>query len=85
MLIKLSQYWASLPHAVRTAIVLFGGAAGGVLKHSLSQPNACFTGPCLHGYIVSAASAGMTAVVALYIPSPLGRKPWPGEVPTQAK
>ena len=58
MLTKLSIYWASLPHAVRTAIVLFGGAAGGVLKHSLSQPNACFTGPCLHGYIVSGRDMG---------------------------
>lgn len=83
MFTKLSMFWASLPHAVRTGIVLFLGAAGGVLKHAISQPNACFTGPCLHGYIVSAASAGLTAVVALYIPSPLPRKPWPGETPAQ--
>lgn len=82
MLIKLSQFWARIPHPVRTIIVLFAGAAGGVLKHSLSQPDACLTGPCLHGYIVSAASAGLTAVVALYIPSPLPRTPWAGESPT---
>ena len=85
MFSKLSKYWAGLPHAVRTVIVLFLGAAGGVLKHSLSQPNACVTGACLQGYLVSAASAGLTAVVALYIPSPLGRTPWPGETATQAK
>lgn len=79
MITKLSMWWASLPHAVRTGIVLFLGAAGGVLKHALTQPNACMTGPCLQGYVIAAMHAGATALIALYIPSPLGRTPWPGE------
>ncbi|HEX3941373.1 MAG TPA: hypothetical protein VHX11_07825 [Acidobacteriaceae bacterium] len=79
MFLKLSQWWQRLPHPVRTLIVLFAGAASGVLKHALTQPNACMTGPCLKAYAISAVHAGVLAVLALYIPSPAGRSPWPGE------
>lgn len=79
MRVKLSKFWASLPHAWKTAIIAFGGAAAGVLGHAIIQPDACLTGACLHGYIVAAIAAGVTAVGPFYLPSPLRRTAWPGE------
>jgi hypothetical protein len=68
---KIVGYWKSLPHPVQAAIMLFAGAASGVIKHAIAQPNACFTSVCWHGYLASALHAGILAVVALYIPANL--------------
>ena len=73
MLTKIQAYWNSLPHQLQATIMLFAGAALGVLQHSLSSPDACLTGPCLKGYAIAAIQAGLAAVAALYIPSSLGK------------
>ena len=71
MLEKLRNYWNSMPHLLQATIMLFGGAAIGVLKHQLFSPDACLTNVCLKGYAIDAAHAGLAAVVALYIPANL--------------
>lgn len=73
MLTKLRNYWNSLPHQVQATIMLFGGAALGVLQHKLSSPDACLTGTCLKGYAIAAGHAGVAAVIALYIPANFGK------------
>jgi hypothetical protein len=65
--------WNSLPHPVQAVVMLFVGAGTGVLRRSLEQQPACFSGTCLKGDIISAIHAGALAVVALYIPSSLGK------------
>lgn len=75
MIAKIQAYWNSLPHALQAMILLFAGAAWGVLKHNLfDAPQACYTAVCLRSYAVAALHAGILAVVALYIPSSLGKK-----------
>jgi hypothetical protein len=71
MLTKISDTWNSLPHPLQAAIMLFGGAAIGVLKHKLAVPDACLTAVCLKGYVIDALHGGVGAVVALYIPANL--------------
>jgi hypothetical protein len=71
---NIQSAWNSLPHALQAAIMLFGGAALGVLQHSLSSPDACLASACLKGYLIAAGHAGVAAVIALYIPSSLGKK-----------
>ncbi|HXM59365.1 MAG TPA: hypothetical protein VN950_00820 [Terriglobales bacterium] len=71
MLQKIRDGWNSLPHPVQAVIMLFGGAALGVLKHKLSPADACLTGECFKGYFIDAAHAGVAAVIALYIPANL--------------
>jgi hypothetical protein len=75
MIRKLQAWWNSLPHLWQAGILCFAGAAWGVLKHNLfDAQQACLTGVCLKSYAVAAAHAGILAVVALYIPSSLGKK-----------
>ena len=73
MLTKIRNYWNSLPHPVQAAIMLFAGAATGVIHHVLQNPDACMTATCWKGYVFSAAHAGVLAVVALYIPANFGK------------
>ena len=73
MLAKIRAYWNSLPHQVQAGIMLFGGAAFGLLQHKLSTPDACLTGTCLKGYVIAAGHAGIAAVIALYIPANVGK------------
>jgi hypothetical protein len=73
MLQKVQAFWNSLPHPLQAVIMLFLGAATGVIRHILETPNACMTVICWHGYVVSAAHAGILAVIALYIPANLGK------------
>jgi hypothetical protein len=73
MLTKIQTWWNSLPHPLQAGIMLFGGAATGVIRHVLENPNACMTAACWQGYVVSAAHAGVLAVIALYIPANLGK------------
>jgi hypothetical protein len=69
MFSKIRFYWNSLPHPVQAAIMLFGGAAVGVLKHNFVDANGCLTAFCLKGYLLAALHGGVTAVIALYIPA----------------
>ena len=49
MLTKIRNYWNSLPHPVQAAIMLFAGAATGVIHHVLQNPDACMTATCWKG------------------------------------
>lgn len=69
---KLWAWWNSLPHPIQAAIMLFFGAATGVVKHTLSNPQACMTASCWKGYLASALHAGLLAVLALYVPANVG-------------
>lgn len=75
MIQKLKQWWNSLPHPVQAGIMLFVGAATGVIRHAIETPNACMTLDCWKEYLFSAAHAGLLAVIALYIPANLLPKP----------
>ena len=70
---KIRDSWNSLPHQAQATVMLFAGAAFGVMQHAFSSPEACYTGPCLKGYIIAAAHAGVAAVIALYIPANIGK------------
>jgi hypothetical protein len=70
---KLLAYWNSLPTSTKTIIVIFAGAATGVLRHALQNPDACMTEACWKGYIFSALHAGGLAVGAYLMQSPLSR------------
>ena len=74
---SIKTFWYSLPKPVQTALMLFLGAATGVIRHALSNPNACMTASCWKGYLASAVHAGVLAVMALYVrpgPGPLGAR-----------
>jgi hypothetical protein len=73
MISKVQLWWNSLPHPVQAAIMLFGGAAAGVVKHNFAEAHGCLTWLCVKGYTWSALQGGITAVVALYIPANLKR------------
>lgn len=68
---KLIAWWNSLPAALKAVIVVFAGAATGVVRHIFQNPNACMTEACWKGYLVAALHAGGLAVVAYLLPSPL--------------
>jgi hypothetical protein len=68
---KIRSWWTSLPHPVQAGIMLFGGAATGVVHKVLENPNACMSLACWKQYLASAAHAGVLAVIALYIPANL--------------
>jgi hypothetical protein len=70
---KIQAYWNSLPHEVQAAIMLFAGAAVAILKHNFADAHGCLTSICLKGYLWAALHGGLAAVVALYIPSSLGK------------
>jgi hypothetical protein len=70
MIPKIQAFWNSLPHAAKTVIVIFCGAAYGVLHQTLSANGACLTNVCLKADAIEAMRTGSAAVVALYIPSP---------------
>lgn len=70
MIAKIQAFWNSLPHAAKTVIVIFCGAAYGVLHQQLSGNAACFSNACLKADAIEAARTGSAAVIALYIPSP---------------
>ena len=72
LILKLRDTWNSLPHPVQAVIMLFLGAATGVIRHVFQNPNACMTTSCWKGYLASALHAGFLAVLALYVPANLG-------------
>lgn len=74
MIQKVQAYWNSLPHPVQAAIMLFGGAAVAVVKHSFADAHGCLTETCLKGYVYAGLHGGIAAVVALYIPANLKPK-----------
>jgi hypothetical protein len=75
LIAAIAAKWNSLPSwaktTVKTSAVLFGGAATGVIRHALQNPNACLSEHCLVGYVVSAVHAGGIAVGAYLMKSPL--------------
>ena len=75
MLKKVQLWWTSLPHQYQAAIMLAGGAAAAAIKHGFVDAHGCLTGPCLRGYLWAGIHGGVAAVVALYIPSSLGKLP----------
>lgn len=75
MIQKIRTWWNSLPHPLQAGIMLFAGAATGVIRHSIEAPDACMTAACIKGYLFSAVHAGVLAVIALYIPANFAPKP----------
>lgn len=69
MFSKIQTWWNSLPHAVQAAILLFAGAATGVIRKVIETPDACMSLVCWKAYVASAVHAGVVAVIALYIPA----------------
>ena len=72
MIQKIRDTWNALPHPLQAIIMLFLGAATGVIRHVFQNPNACTTASCWKGYLASALHAGFLAVIALYVPANLG-------------
>ena len=72
---KLVAWWDGLPHGVQAVIVAFGGAALGVVEPVVEQwatgTAVCTVavGACVKAYALSAAKAGILAVMGLYIKS----------------
>ena len=77
---KIKAWWNALPHGVQAVVVLFGGGVIGVLEpvveHWAQGQVVCTVaiGPCVVGYLVSAAKAGVLAVLGLYLPSSFHRQ-----------
>lgn len=72
---KIVAWWNALPHYVQAVIVAFVGAVVGALEPVIGQwaygQQVCTValGACLKAYLVSAAKAGILAVLGLYIKS----------------
>jgi hypothetical protein len=75
MIQKIRNAWSSLPPAAKTVVVLFVGAATGVIRHVLQNPDACMTATCWKGYVASAVHAGGLAIFAYLMDSPLAKTP----------
>jgi hypothetical protein len=71
---KLIAYWSSLPSWVKTSIILFAGAASGVIRHAFLASNGCLTEHCILEYVYAGAHVGGVAVGAYLLKSPLGQK-----------
>lgn len=70
---KIAAFWNSLPHLVQAGIVAFVSAGGGVLAKSIEAPQACMSTSCWGTYIQAGLHAGIAGVIALYVPSSLGK------------
>ena len=72
MIAKLKTFWTSLPPWAKTAVVLFAGAASGVLHHAFNQP--CQSLACWKGYLFAAAHAGGITAAAYLMDSPYAKQ-----------
>jgi hypothetical protein len=80
MLTKVRAWWNSLPHPVQVVIMLAGGAFVAAVKHAFADAHGCLTEVCLKGYFWAGLHGGITAVIALEIPSNLGKLNAPPQV-----
>jgi hypothetical protein len=64
-------FWNSLPHAVQSALVLFGAAAVASLGKTIADPaNACWQWHCIRQYLGIAIGSGLAALRAFYMNPP---------------
>lgn len=71
---KLIAYWNSLPSWAKTSLILFAGAASGVIRHAFLSSNGCLTEHCIREYVIAGAHVGGVAVFGYLLKSPLGQK-----------
>ena len=82
---KIVAVWDSIPHYIQAPIVLFAGAAGGVLipviyNWANGQTVCTVTAwPCIEGYLKEALKTGIAAVFGLYIKSSIHKPVNPGQ------
>ena len=67
MIQKLKAFWASLPHVVQAAIVLFVSTAGTTIAHSIEDGIVPHNWVDVKHLLVSAIVAGIVAVRAFYL------------------
>lgn len=74
---KAKALWASLPHLVQAAIVVFVSASSEAVVHALSEPTMCFSKACLLHLAKSAAITGAVAAKAFYMTANRPQPPAP--------